>query len=80
MGAVRLVFGAVAGALVVRREDEPEAHGAAIGAVVGALGALAGSWVGTRWRSWAAARLNGDLPGAMTEDLTAAGLAAMAVA
>ncbi|MEP6851658.1 MAG: hypothetical protein ABJA87_03230 [bacterium] len=74
--AGRLALGAAAGAIVVRREQGP----VAVGAIVGGLGALAGSWLGAHWRGWAAPRLSRDLPGALAEDVTAAGLAAMAVA
>lgn len=70
----RFVAGAVAGALLGRR------HGVApvLVAAVGVAGAYAGTQLGSRWRTIAAARFGTDLPGAVVEDVWVASLAAAA--
>jgi uncharacterized membrane protein len=68
----RLAFGALAGGLACRALG----HSAAIGGALGALGALGGSFGGYTYRT-GTARLTGapDLPLAIAEDATAAGVA-----
>lgn len=73
--AARTLIGAFAGGLSGRRDGEAPA----LGAVIGGLCALAGSWLGARWRGVAGKRLSGDLPGALAEDAAVAGLATLAV-
>ena len=72
--AVRLVLGAVgAGALAARAGE-----GVVLPAVLGAVGAGAGSRAGAGWRDHTARRGLGA-PGAVAEDLAAAGLLGVVV-
>ena len=61
-------------------QDESGAGRVAVGltaacVVAGAGTAAATSWLGTRWRAWASARLGHDWIGAVMEDAVAVGLA-----
>ena len=71
---VRLVLGAVGAGAVAARDDDA----VVVPALLGALGAGIGSWAGARWREHAARR-GLAVPGAVAEDLTAAGLLVMAL-
>jgi uncharacterized membrane protein len=84
---------AAAGYLIVNRlswqvgdnvppADESRAAGAHARAVLACCGiaggtALATSWLGARWRAWAAPRLKGDAAGALIEDAVVLALAAV---
>jgi uncharacterized membrane protein len=72
----RVVIGALVGALVATAIDEPVAGGV----IFGALGALIGTW-GGYWIRMTLDRVTGrDLPVALAEDLSAIGLAILAIA
>ena len=72
----RVVIGALVGALVATAIDEPVAGGV----IFGALGALIGTW-GGYWIRMTLDRVTGrDLPVALAEDLSAIGLAILALA
>jgi uncharacterized membrane protein len=77
--ASRLAGAAAAGAIIARRtpgDDSPAQVAGCVAASVGA--ALATTWLGTRWRAWAAARFGHDWIGAVMEDATAVTLATVA--
>ncbi|MEO7261607.1 MAG: DUF4126 domain-containing protein [Jatrophihabitantaceae bacterium] len=65
--ALRLAFGAVAGAVLTHREGGSRNRAALAGAL-GLLGAGAGSRLGASWRQTAGRRFGKDLPGALIED------------
>jgi len=71
---VRLVFGAVAGALCARALMEPMAGGV----VFGLMGVLIGAYGGVRLRVWLAKKLGRDWPVGVTESAIALGLAVLA--
>jgi uncharacterized membrane protein len=72
----RVVIGALVGALVVTANGEPLAGGI----LLGALGALIGTW-GGYWVRMTLDRMTGhDLPVALVESASAIGLAILAVA
>jgi uncharacterized membrane protein len=72
---VRVVIGALVGALVARAIDEPVAGGI----IFGAVGAVIGTWGGFFVRMTVARILGRDLPAALLETVSAIGLAALAI-
>jgi uncharacterized membrane protein len=75
----RLVAAAASGVVIARRapgDDSPAQLAGCVAAGVGA--ALATSWLGSRWRAWAAERFGRDWIGAVMEDATAVTLASAA--
>jgi uncharacterized membrane protein len=81
--ASRLVGAAAAGAIIARRtpgDDSSDPRPAQVaGCVAASVGAaLATTWLGSRWRAWAAARFGHDWIGAVIEDATAVTLATAA--
>lgn len=73
--AGRAVLGGVAGALLARRYGE----GWQLPAALGAVGAVAGSWLGSRYRSIGAAHGIPDVVSALLEDAAVVALAGAAV-
>ncbi|HEV7204761.1 MAG TPA: hypothetical protein VGN18_09120 [Jatrophihabitans sp.] len=73
LGARLALGAATAGLLATRRGERP-----ALPAVVGLLAAAGTTFAGPPARAAAAARFGSDLPGALTEDVLAVGLAAAA--
>jgi len=71
---VRLVFGALAGALCAQALTEPIAGGVAFGLV----GALIGSFGGVRLRVWLGSKVGRDWPVGISESAVALGLAVLA--
>jgi len=72
--SVRVVAGKASGFLLARSEQRPYA----VAAVLGAVGALAGSHAGARWRAVADQHLP-DWAGAVVEDAVVVALAAYAL-
>jgi uncharacterized membrane protein len=75
----RLAGAATAGVVIARRTpgyDSPAQLAGCVAASVGA--AVATAWLGSRWRTWAAARFGHDWIGAVMEDATAVTLATAA--
>jgi uncharacterized membrane protein len=75
----RLAAAAASGVVIARRtpgDDSPAQLAGCVAASVGA--ALATTWLGSRWRSWAAARFGHDWFGAGLEDAAALSLATLA--
>jgi uncharacterized membrane protein len=67
----RILAGAMCAAIIVRRaapHRELAAGDFLAPVTVGAAAALIASWLGVRWRAWAAPRLGRDLVGAVIED------------
>jgi len=73
---VRLLFGAVAGALAARALTEP----AAGGVFFGVIGVLIGAYGGVRVRLWLARKVGRDWPVGVAESATALGLALLSAA
>jgi uncharacterized membrane protein len=73
--ALRVVSGATSGWALAQRHRAP----VGVPALLGGLGALAGSVAGARWRAHAASAGRPDLAAALAEDAAVAGLAWSAV-
>ena len=67
---VRGLTGAGTGIIIARREGAGPTDRTTeiVCSLIGAAAALTGSWLGARWRKWAAPRLGGDLVAALIED------------
>ncbi|HEY2279095.1 MAG TPA: hypothetical protein VGI00_12115 [Streptosporangiaceae bacterium] len=75
----RLTAAATAGVIIARHtpgDDSPAQLAGCVAASVGA--ALATSWLGSRWRAWAAEQFGHDWIGAVMEDAAATSLATAA--
>jgi uncharacterized membrane protein len=74
--AFRAVAGIAAGIIVARRARGAEPTASVSAALGAGAAAVAGSWVGAQWRSWAAPRV-GAFGAAVIEDASVIGLAAL---
>lgn len=72
---LRVLLGAGGGAVLAQRHNESQR----VHALIGATGALAGSFGGARYRTAMARVFGSDWPGAVIEDVLAAGLAFVSV-
>jgi uncharacterized membrane protein len=77
--AGRLAAAAASGVVIARRTPGDGSPAQLAGCVAASVGAaLATTWLGSRWRAWAAARLGHDWIGAGLEDAAAVTLATLA--
>lgn len=74
----RLALGGLSGGLLAHRETRSPVR-TALGVIGGVSGAAAGTHLGAAWRSWAGERCDGDLLGAVVEDVAAIALARLGV-
>lgn len=81
---LRCASAAAAGVIIARRAPQPADRAQASStartvacAAVATAAAVGASWLGVRWRTWAAGRIGHDYVGAGLEDVLAASLAAL---
>lgn len=76
---MRCVSAAAAGLIVARRSPEDGTASTVACVAVATATAVGASWLGARWRGWAADRTGRDYVGAGLEDILAAGLAGLSL-